>query len=130
MNKNILLIIFVILISLIVTGSAFSSTINRSKVIILTLKNEADIEKSKNEVLKIPHVKKISITYRDKEWSKYVNKYDLPKMENPFKNELIVKVDKKINLEEVFNEVQKKDFSEKVRYDLDKTLMQKITFWK
>ena len=129
MNKKILIII-IALIPFIIAGSAFSSTINRKKVIVVSLKNEANIEVSKNEVLKIPHVKKITVVYRDEEWSKYVNKYDLPKMENPFKNELIIKTDKPENMENVYNEIQRKDFSEKIRYDSDKTLIQKITFWK
>ena len=129
MNKKILIII-IALIPFIIAGSAFSSTINRKKVIVVSLKNEANIEVSKNEVLKIPHVKKITVVYRDEEWSKYVNKYDLPKMENPFKNELIIKTDKPENMENVYNEIQRKDFSEEIRYDSDKTLIQKITFWK
>ena len=59
----------------------------KKQQIVVTLKNEANIDVSKNKILEIPQIKITKIQYRDKEWSKMVNKMDLPNMENPFKNE-------------------------------------------
>lgn len=82
----------------------------------VTLKNEAEIEKSKEVILKIPEVKIIRIQYRDKEWSKMVNKYDLPNMENPFKNEMYIKANKNANIEEIFNKIKDMSFVEDIKY--------------
>ena len=62
-------------------------------------------------------IKVINIKYRDKEWSKKVNKYDLPNMENPFKNEFTVKVNKNTNIDEIYNQIKEMDFVEAVKYD-------------
>ena len=88
--------------------------------IIVILRNDADIEKSKAAVSKIPQVKIIEIKYRDKEWSKKVNKYDLPNMENPFKNRIIIKADKNADIPEIYNKLKKMSFVEKIEYYSDK----------
>ena len=80
------------------------------------LKNDANIDVSKKKISEIPQVKIIKIKYRDKEWSKMVNKMDLPKMENPFKNEFTVKMKKNANAEEIYNTIKKMDFVEDVKY--------------
>ena len=84
--------------------------------ILVTLKNEAEIEKSKIAILKIPQIKIVNIKYRDKEWSKMVNKMDLPKMENPFKNEFTLKTNKNADTNDILNKIKQMDFVEKVEY--------------
>ena len=88
--------------------------------ITVTLKNEADINKSKDVISKIPNVKITDIKYRDKEWSKMVNKYDLPNMENPFKNEFTVRVNKNTDINKIYNQIKEMDFVEVIKYDSDK----------
>ena len=88
--------------------------------ITVTLKNEADINKSKDVISKIPNVKITDIKYRDKEWSKMVNKYDLPNMENPFKNEFIIRINKNSNKEEIFNKIKGMSFVENIEFTPDK----------
>ena len=72
--------------------------------------------------MKIPHVKIIKIKYRDKEWSKLVNRMDLPNMENPFKNEFTIKVKKKADIDKIYNKIKEMSFVEDVKYlsDLEK----------
>jgi cell division protein FtsX len=87
--------------------------------IVVILKNEAEIEKSKIAISKIPQVKIINITYRDKEWSRMVNKMDLPNMENPFKNEFAIKIKKNSNKDEIINKIKNMSFVEDVKYDFN-----------
>lgn len=87
---------------------------------IITLKNDADADTIKNEILKIPQVKITDIKYRDKEWSKMVNKMDLPNMENPFKNEIFIKTNKKANINDIYNKIKEMDFVEDVDLSSDK----------
>lgn len=89
---------------------------SKQQEIIITLKNDADIDVSKDIILKIPQVKITNIKYRDKEWSKTVNKYDLPNMENPFKNEITVKINTKTNGNEIYKKLKEMDFIENVQY--------------
>lgn len=127
MNNKMLIIITTVIIFVVIStifttvakakGLNFLCSKNRN--IIVALKNEAEIEKAKSAILKIPKIKIIKITYRDKEWSKKVNKYDLPNMENPFKNEFIIYVDKKANIDEVFNKIKAMSFVENVKYASD-----------
>ena len=93
--------------------------------IVITLKNDADIDASKDIISKIPHIKIINITYRDKEWSKMVNKMDLPKMENPFKNEFVVKTKKNANTDEIFGKIKAMEFVEKVGFAVDNDCSEK-----
>ena len=92
---------------------------SKKQYILVTLKNEADINKSKERILKIPKIKVINIKDRDKEWSKMVNKYDLPNMENPFKNELTIKTNKNADINEVYNQIKEMNFIEKVELTSD-----------
>lgn len=88
----------------------------------ITLKDNTDIEVSKTEILKISDIKIKKIVYKDKEWSKFVNKYDdLPNMENPFKNEIWIKVNKKANLKEIYEEINKLSFVEGISGATDKS---------
>lgn len=128
-NKLIVIFIFftVIFAAFITVANAknFNLLGSNKQNIIVTLKNEADIDKSKGEISKIPQIKIIKITYRDKEWSKMVNKYDLPKMENPFKNEFTVKVNKNANTDEILKKIKEMSFVEKVEFLSDKEKKQK-----
>ena len=92
---------------------------SKKQNIKVTLKNDADINLSKDKISEIPHVRIINITYRDKEWSKMVNKYDLPNMENPFKNEFIIKTNKKANINEICSRIKGMDFVESIKYGSD-----------
>ena len=84
---------------------------------VVTLKNETNLETAKDIILKIPHIRIIKITDRNKEWSKYVNKYDdLPNIQNPFKNEIFIKTNKDANINEIYNKIKEMDFIEDVKY--------------
>ena len=87
---------------------------------VVTLKNEADVDAVKNKILKIPKVKITDIKYRDKEWSRMVNKMDLPKMENPFKNEIYIKTNKNADINEIYNKIKEIDFVKDVDFASDK----------
>ena len=90
-----------------------------NQVIVVTLKTGTNIETQETEILKIPHVKKIKVKTKEDQWSNYVNKWDLPKMENPFKDTIIIRVDKQKNIEEVFEKVSQKDYVEKADYSTE-----------
>ena len=92
---------------------------SKKQNIVVILKNEANIDTSKDEISKIPQIRIINIQYRDKEWSKMVNKMDLPNMENPFKNEFTIKINKKANINEICNKIKEMNFVESVKYDSD-----------
>lgn len=92
---------------------------NENKIIV-TLKNEVNIDKSKSKISEIPNIKIIKTVYRDEEWSKKVNKYDLPNMENPFKNEFIIKVNKNADMYEIYNKIKEMSFVEKIEYNSNK----------
>ena len=121
MNSKLLYLIFIIVL---LTGATIFITIaeaenlnlfcSKKQSIIVTLKNEAEIEKSKAAILKIPQVKITKIKYRDEEWSKMVNKMDLPNMENPFKNEFIIKISKNTDTDDILNKMKEMGFVEKV----------------
>ena len=128
-NKLIYVIVIVILFISIYAAIANAQGLNflclKKQNLIVILKNEADINKSKEAILKIPQIKIINIRYRDKEWSKMVNKYDLPKMENPFKNEFTVKVNKSTNINEIYSQIKELDFVENVKYYSDTKCIRK-----
>ena len=84
--------------------------------LVVTLKDNADIDKAKAEISNISKVRIIKIVDRNKEWSKMVNKMDLPKMENPFKNEFTLRLNKKVDVNEIINKIKKIDFVEEVKY--------------
>ena len=78
------------------------------------MKNDANIDTSRDKISQIPHIRIIKTTYRDKEWSKMVNKMDLPKMENPFKNEFIIHINKNADINEIYNQIKEMDFVENI----------------
>ena len=133
MNNKILLI--VILIMFVGAFTVFITVANAKNLnflcskkqnITVTLKNETNIEKAKAKISEIPQIKIIKITDRNKEWSKYVNKYDdLPNMQNPFKNEFVIKINKKANVNEVLNKIKEMDFIEDVKYVSDTECIKK-----
>ena len=91
----------------------------KKRNLTVILKNEADINKSKDRILTIPNIKIINIKYRDEQWSRMVNKMDLPNMENPFKNEFVIKVSKNTNINEVFKQLKEMSFVEDVKFVSD-----------
>jgi len=113
------------LLATVVNAKGLNILCSEKQNIKVILKNEADIEKSKDVISKIPQIKIIKITYRDKEWSKMVNRTDLPNMENPFKNEFIVKVNKKANKDEIANLLKEMSFIEDVKSVSDRVNTEK-----
>lgn len=119
----IIIVIFVSIFTVFATVAKANNLFSANKQnIIIILKNDADINVAKDKILKIPQIKITKITYRDKEWSKMVNKMDLPNMENPFKNEFTVKFKRNSNINEILNKIKEMDFVENVKYDSDTKL--------
>ena len=125
MYKKLMSVIAIVILSVglfavfssVVDAKGLNFFCNKSVKIVVSLKNDADIELSKKELLKIPNVKITNIQYRDKEWSRMVNKMDLPKMENPFKNEITIKTKKNTDINEIYKIIKDMDFVENVKYD-------------
>lgn len=113
-----LAIVFMIFV-IVVNAKSANIFCSKEPNIIITLKNDANVDISRDEILKIPQIKILKIRYRDKEWSKMVNKMDLPNMQNPFKNEIIIKTSKNVDTNEVYNKIEKMDFVDEVKYLLD-----------
>jgi len=87
--------------------------------IVVTLKNDAKLDMARSKILEIPQVKIIKTIYRDEEWSRMVNKMDLPKMENPFKNEFVIKTKRNADINEIYSNIKEMDFVEEVKYVSD-----------
>ena len=124
MNNKILsgILVFVLFVGVftffITVANAKDSDIFSSKQQTMTiiLKDNADINISKNKISKIPKVRIIRITDRNKEWSKMVNKMDLPKMDNPFKNEVFIKLRRNASVDEIYNKIKELDFVVDIKY--------------
>lgn len=122
MNHKILLIIAILVMSVglftvfitVANGKTLNFLCSKNQNITVILKNEADIEKAKAKISEIPKIKILKITDRNKEWSKYVNKYDLPNMENPFKHKFIIKINKNADINEIYSKIKEMDFIENV----------------
>lgn len=126
-NKVISAVVIVVLFAGIF--AAFTTVVNakglnllcsKKQIMTVILKNEAKIDTAKDKILEIPQVKIIKIKYRDEEWSRMVNKMDLPNMQNPFKNEFIIKINKNANIGEIYNTIKEMDFVENVEYNPEK----------
>ena len=92
---------------------------SKKQIMIVTLKNDVNIDVSKDKISQVPQIKIVKIKDRNKEWSNMVNKMDLPKMENPFKNEFIIKTNKRADINEIYNKIKQMDFVEDVEYSSD-----------
>ena len=121
---NKILSVLVIVILLVGIFSVFATVVyakgsnflcHKKNDLIIVLKNDANLDKAKFEISKISHVKITKIQDRNKEWSKMVNKMDLPRMENPFKNEVTIKTNKKADLDEIRNKIKEMDFVEDIK---------------
>ena len=110
--------IFTLLVS-VVSAKNLHLICSKEPNIKVVLNNEANIDKAKDKILEIPLIKIIKIQNRDEEWSKMVNKMDLPKMDNPFKNEFIIKTNKRANSQEIFNKIKDMSFVEDVQFVSD-----------
>lgn len=115
----VLIILFVGIFTKVVYAKSFDLFCLQKQNIIVTLKNDANMDAAKNKILEIPQIKITNVKYRDKEWSKMVNKYDLPKMENHFKNEFTIKTKKNANLTEIYDKLKEMDFVEDIKYVSD-----------
>ena len=128
MNSKILSIVGVIVLLVgictvfitVVNAKGLNLLCSKKQSMLITLKNDAKMDIAKEKISKIPHVKITKIQYRDKEWSKMVNKMDLPKMDNPFKNEFTLKISKKADINEIYKKITEMDFVEKVEDISDK----------
>ena len=87
----------------------------RQQPMTVILKDDADLGLAKEEISKIHQIKIESIQDRNKEWSRMVNKMDLPKMDNPFKNEVVIKISKKADADEISNQIKSLDFVEDIK---------------
>ena len=119
-SSIVMVVLFISIFTAIANAQGLNFLCFKKQNIIVTLKNDADVNKSKEIISKIPQTKVINIKYRDKEWSKKVNKYDLPNMKNPFKNEFTVRVNKNTDINEIYNQIKEMDFVEVIKYDSDK----------
>ena len=119
-SSIVIIVLFISIFTAIANAQGLNFLCFKKQNIIVTLKNDADVNKSKEIISKIPQTKVINIKYRDKEWSKKVNKYDLPNMENPFKNKFTVRVNKNTDINEIYNQIKEMDFVEVIKYDSDK----------
>jgi len=128
-NKLLLTVIIIVLFTGLFTTVVYAKSSNllsfKKHKMIITLKDEADINVSKDKISKIHQVKIINIKDRNKEWSKMVNKMDLPNMENPFKNEFIISINKNANINEIYNQIETMDFVENIQYVPDTGRMEK-----
>lgn len=88
----------------------------KKQILIITLNDSVDMDKAKNIISKIPKIRILKMQYRDKEWSKMVNKMDLPNIDNPFKNEIVINIDKKADINEIYNTIKEIDFVEDIKY--------------
>ena len=125
MKIKIILTIFILLAGIftifitVANAKSLNFIYSKKQNMIVILKDNANINKSKEKISEIPKIKIIKITDRNKEWSKMVNKMDLPKMDNPFKNEFIITIKKNTNITEIYNTIKSMDFVEDVKYDFD-----------
>ena len=100
----------------VVKAEGFNLFCSKKQTMTVVLKNEIKIDAAKDKISKIPQIKIIKIQDRDAEWSRMVNKMDLPKMDNPFKNEFTVKLKRNANISEIYNQIKEMDFVENVIY--------------
>ena len=116
------IVLFVGILTLFTTVGNAKGLFYQKQNMIVTLGNDVKMDKAKKEISAIPQVKIVKITDRNKEWSKMVNKMDLPNMDNPFKNVFVIKVNKKADINEIFNKIKGIDFVENVRYATESEL--------
>lgn len=130
MNNKLLITILAAVILFSGIFTVFITVVNakncsKAQNLTVTMKNETDMDKAKKEISKLPKIKIIKITDRTKEWSRMVNKMDLPKMENPFKNEFVIKTKKNANIDEIYNQIKEMDFVENIEYTFDEGCTEK-----
>ena len=127
MNNKLLSVLLIIILSAgiftvfatVVYAKSSGLLCSKKQKMTVTLKNDANIDKAKVKILEIQKVKIINIKDRNQEWSRMVNKMDLPKMENPFKNEFVIKINKNANTDEIYGKIKELDFVENVEYISD-----------
>ena len=123
MNGKIILTICSVIAILLVCGviGTFACPLihPHNQVVVVKLKDGRNMETIETEISKMPHVKKVIVKTKEEQWSNYVNKMDLPKMENPFKDTIIIRVDRQKNIKEVFENVSQKDYVDTVNYSTE-----------
>ena len=118
------LISIMVIIALVVGIFAVSVTVvnanmsgflpSRNRIMTVVLKDNTDMTKAKDEISRMSKVKIVSVQDRNIEWSRMVNKMDLPKMDNPFKNEIVIKINKNGDMSGICNKIKEMDFVESV----------------
>ena len=123
MNNKFLNILMATVVSIIVVplvfGSLFFSYVlkrTENKIIVVVIRPKANIEKVKEEISKIPHVKKIAIDYKDEQWDDMGEELESLGMGIRNKDQVKIRVDKQKNLKKVFNKVSQLDYAENVNY--------------
>ena len=123
MNTKLIIGLIILIISIftvsmtVVNANIINFLFPKKTTMLVILKNDADITLAKTKISKIHKVKIVWIQDRNKEWSKMVNKMDLPKMDNPFKNEVVIKLNRKANTDEIINNLKSMDFVESIKYE-------------
>ena len=120
--SNKFLVILSIAVGIIVVpfilGSMFFSYIlktTENQIVVAVINPKANIEEVKEEILQLPHVKKVLIDYRDEQWADIEDAESLG-MGVRSKDQVKIKVDKQKNLKKVFEKVSEKEYVEKVNY--------------
>ena len=122
------IVLLIIFTPIFVVGSGINCILqSRKQIIIVTLKNEADIEASKNLISRIPHVKKITVVYKDKEWEKMLKEMgNIPNIKDSLRNKIFIKADNQKNIEKIKNLLKEKNFIEDINYGPDTECALKI----
>lgn len=126
MNNKILIGIIILFIGIftvsvtVVNANIADFLCPQKQTVTVILTNNADLNKAKANISKIPKIKIVSIQDRNKEWSDMVNKMDLPKMDNPFKNEMVIKINKNANTDEITKTIKSMDFVESIEINTNK----------
>ena len=123
MNNKFLNVLLASVVAIIVIpiffGTMFFSYVLRStekKIIVVVIRAKTNIETVKEEISKIPHVKKIAIDYKDEQWDDMDNELEDFGMGIRNKDQVKIRVDKQKNLKKVFDKVSQLDYAENVNY--------------
>ena len=132
MNNKFLIILSIsigIIVIPVILGCLFFTCVLNStnnKIIVAVLANSADTEVVKEEIINIPHVKKIQFEYKDEQWSEDSEDLQNIGMGANYKNKIKIKVDKQKNLERVYSKVKEKEYVEHIGYFPDTEIFDSV----
>lgn len=87
-----------------------------NQIIVAVINPKVNIEDVKEDIIKIPHIKKIFIEYKDEQYSDIYDEMDNYGLGAKYKDQVKIKVDKQKNLNKVFEEVSSKEYVDKANY--------------